>query len=128
MVHFLTPEIVKKTVDIPKVAIPTVTLALCCLTVFFLANYCLLHKVIEPHVCLLINFVATFAAFTPMHDAAHGSVATTDSGVRWLNTVVGYSMGFMFPLPYSAFRCLHLKHHKYTNKPEDDVDAWACMG
>lgn len=126
MVHFITPEMVKKTVKIPKVAIPTLLLACLCIIVFLSANFCLLNKIISPYTCFIVNLVTIFAAFTPMHDAAHGSIATNDSGYRWLNTLVGYSMGCMFPLPYAAFKTLHLKHHKYTNQPEDDVDAWAC--
>jgi len=90
MVHFITPEMVKNTMVIPSIAVPTLLLAFTCISVFLTVNYCLHNDIIEPYVGTAINFVTIFAGFTPMHDAAHGSIATNDSGVRWLNTVIGY--------------------------------------
>ena len=44
---------------------------------------------------------------------------------RWLNELVGYVSSIPFEAPYLAFRHLHLQHHKYTNHPEKDPDAWS---
>ena len=35
---------------------------------------------------------------------------------------------FLFPVPYHAFRYLHIQHHKYTNEPERDPDHWVALG
>ena len=65
--------------------------------------------------------VAAFAAFTPMHDAAHRSVARS----RWLNEVVGRLAAPLLGAPFVAFRYVHLEHHKHTNEPGRDPDLWS---
>lgn len=63
-----------------------------------------------------------------MHDASHGSVATVRSGHRYINDTVGLLAGLCFPIPYFAFKYLHLLHHKYTNDPVNDPDSFAGAG
>jgi fatty acid desaturase len=50
------------------------------------------------------------------------------SGHRYLNDTVGVLSGLCFPIPYYAFKFLHLLHHKYTNDPMNDPDAFAGAG
>lgn len=63
-----------------------------------------------------------------MHDASHGSVAIGGTPQRMLNEMVGICSGLCFPIPFGAFRHLHLVHHKHTNDPDNDPDAYAGHG
>ena len=76
---------------------------------------------------MVINTLATFYVFTPMHDGCHGSIATTSSGYRWLNDAIGFACSVMFPLPYHAFKYMHLQHHKHTNDPLNDPDHYVAQ-
>jgi fatty acid desaturase len=60
-----------------------------------------------------------------MHDAAHGSVANAD--FTFLNSCIGYLSALCFPTPFTAFKQLHLVHHKLTNEP-DDPDVYTGTG
>jgi len=70
-----------------------------------------------------LAFVLAYAAFTPMHDASHRSVARRG----WLNEVVGRLAGLPLLAPFPAFRAMHLAHHRHTNE-EDDPDLWSGSG
>ena len=39
-----------------------------------------------------------------MHDASHGSIATVNSGHKYLNDVIGMMCSWAFPLPYYPFK------------------------
>lgn len=65
-----------------------------------------------------------FWAFTPMHDAAHGSVSRSP----WLNRLVGETSAFVLGGPYAAFRHAHLTHHRFTNEIGKDPDRWTGLG
>ena len=65
-----------------------------------------------------------FWAFTPMHDAAHGSV----SRASWLNRWVGETSALVLGGPYAAFRHAHLTHHRFTNEIGKDPDRWTGLG
>ena len=128
MVHFLTPGKVKEVIKIPDIAYFTVLLAMAALATEGCVLYLLHKQAISTTLGCAINTIAIFVAFTPMHDAAHSSIATTASGVRWLNTFVGLAMSNCFPVPFAAFKHVHLQHHKHTNDPEHDIDSWAGRG
>ena len=49
-----------------------------------------------------------FAVFTRMHNAARGSIATTASGHKSLNTVVGTISGAMLSVPFPVFRYIYV--------------------
>lgn len=66
-------------------------------------------------------WAAAYAAFTPLHEAAHRVV----SRARWGNELVGRLAGIPLWAPLPAFRYLHLEHHKHTNEPGADPDAWS---
>lgn len=68
--------------------------------------------------------VAAFAAFTPMHDAAHRSVGRS----RLLNEGVGRIASLVLFAPFAAFRWVHLEHHKHTNDAERDPDHYSGLG
>jgi len=68
--------------------------------------------------------LAAFWAFTPMHDAAHGSVSRR----AWINGAVGHAAAFVLNGPFACFKHLHLTHHRFTNEPGADPDFWAGTG
>lgn len=121
----IPPSRILKIVEIPFVAAPTILLFLGCCIVEISVLYSLNAGLISPLLATVINTVAIFGVFTPMHDASHGSIAKRNYSV--LNEVVGHLAGICFPLPFSAFKYLHLMHHKHTNG-EDDPDMWAGSG
>ncbi|MGK4003366.1 fatty acid desaturase [Sorangium sp. So ce1036] len=73
---------------------------------------------------VLLAAVAAYAAFTPMHEAAHRSLARS----ALLNGVVGRLSGLLLMAPFLAVRHFHLEHHKYTNEPGRDPDHWSGRG
>lgn len=109
----------------PTVAWPTLALTAVCVIVELLTVFMLYQHKLNPLLAVLINIVASFTAFTPMHDASHGSIFMGSH--RYLNTLVGLVSSSCFPVPFFAFKHLHLMHHKHTNLPQDP-DLWAGSG
>ena len=64
----------------------------------------------------------TYAAYTPMHEAAHGSVCGAGRRFRGMNVAVGYIAGVTMAMPYTAHRFEHFTHHAHTNDAERDPD------
>ena len=126
--NIFTPSVVRKIVPIPPIAWPTITLSLFSIGGIIVSIYFLHLRKLSTFAALIINSVLIFIVFTPMHDAAHGSLATVASGFKILNTLFGILTSCCFPLPFPAFRYLHLMHHKHTNDTKLDPDAWAGQG
>ena len=78
-------------------------------------------------IALLLWSLSAYVCFTPMHDASHGSIASSKSSLRIMNVIIGRLCGFTLGAPFVAFRCLHLLHHKYTNVPGKDPDMWSSL-
>lgn len=68
--------------------------------------------------------IASFLAFTPMHDASHKSIARK----KWINQWIGRLSAWLLAAPFGAFRFVHLEHHKHTNHEEKDPDYWSGKG
>lgn len=73
--------------------------------------------------CMAMSSVASYAAFTVMHDAVHRALSKN----RWFNDMIGrFASLFFGPLSnYNMMRIVHLEHHKYTNDPHRDPDMFA---
>ena len=109
----------------PAIAYPTLILALFNFILWVYVEYlCFNNKLSYIYAFPLLS-LSVFVAFTPMHDACHGAIATNKSGHRWLNKFVGRLCAFQFTAPFTAFQWIHLQHHKYTNVPTIDPDMWA---
>ena len=105
----------------PRIAWPTLLLLALALATW-LTGIALVHA---GHLAgTLLATVAAYVAFTPMHDAAHRSIART----RWINELAGRIA--IIPLfgPFPAVRYIHLEHHKHTNEPGADPDHWSGRG
>jgi len=108
----------------PAVAWPTIALAFAATGLWAAAGALALLGVLPPAVGFGLATLAAYAAFTPMHDAAHRSVGRA----RWLNEAVGRLASLPLLAPFPAFRAMHLAHHKHANEPERDPDHWSGRG
>jgi fatty acid desaturase len=64
------------------------------------------------------------AAFTVMHEAAHGNIFRGGPSARRLNDAAGWLMSFIFVRFYPAFRETHRAHHTHVNDAGADPDFW----
>jgi len=69
-------------------------------------------------VTVLVNALAIYVVFTPLHEAVHG-IAHADKAV---NAAIGRLAGGMLGVSYPFFRAVHLSHHSHTNDPAKDPD------
>ena len=127
MENYYTPAKISVMLEggIPSIAWPTVILILACVATQIGIMILFHYGAVDSNFTAIVNTIAAFAAFTPMHDAAHGSVAKGQ--FRIINNFVGYLSSFCFPVPFQAFKHIHLLHHKHTNEP-GDPDIYAGSG
>jgi len=104
----------------PAIAWPTLALATGALALWALA----LTTNLPYGLGIVIATLCAYTCFTPMHDAAHG--ATSHSS--WFNQLLGTLVGLPLMAPFSAFRVIHLQHHKHTNEVKYDPDRWSGTG
>jgi fatty acid desaturase len=70
-----------------------------------------------------VNTLATFALFTPLHEACHRTISTSEGVNVWLGRLAS-----LFIAPFAGlglFRFVHMQHHRFTNDHELDPDDWA---
>jgi fatty acid desaturase len=78
----------------------------------------------DPALGVALATAGAYIAFTPLHEAAHRSLARA----RWVNEVAGRVAGVPLFGPFAAVRYIHLEHHKHTNDPVADPDHWSGRG
>ena len=108
----------------PRIAWPTLVLTALAVGGWLGAVGLGLAGLLPPLVAIALASVCAYATFSPMHDAAHRSVARA----RWVNEVAGRIAGLPLLAPFPAFRWMHLEHHKRTNEGLDDPDHWSGRG
>jgi beta-carotene hydroxylase len=105
----------------PRIAWPTIVVAIAALATFagsfVVAQYSLVAAAV-------VATIAIFAAFTPVHEAAHHNVARS----RFVNGLVGHACVLLLMGSLGAYRFLHGEHHKHTNKVDDDPDRFSGTG
>ena len=106
-----------------RVAWPTVILGLAHQR-FLCGNTCCWLRPVLCRWLLAVPLMAflTYAAYTVLHDAVHGSINGSHKPLRWLNEALGYAMGWILMIPLTAHRHEHLAHHRNTNEPDADPD------
>ena len=114
--------------SVPSIAYPTLILCLICIALHLFSTLFYIYGNCPKSFVILVNSLAAYVIFTPMHDACHGSIASVGSGHHYLNDAIGFLSSALFPAPYYAFKFAHLKHHKYTNDPVHDPDVWVAQG
>lgn len=70
----------------------------------------------------LLMVVLTYASYTVLHDAVHGSINGKNQSLRWVNEALGYMAACIMMIPLTAHRHEHLTHHRNTNDPDGDPD------
>lgn len=72
---------------------------------------------------MVLMTLLTYAAYTVLHEAAHGTISGSHSSLRWLNELMGYMAAWILMIPLTAHRHEHLAHHRHTNDAEKDPDS-----
>jgi beta-carotene hydroxylase len=106
-----------------KLAWPTVILFFASLGGLALASYLAVTGQIPLWVGLIINSILSFFLFSVAHDATHNAISRT----KWINDTLGH-IGMVFFGPFSPLpvaRWIHIQHHRFTNDPDLDPDAYA---
>lgn len=95
-------------------------LVLSCHLVFWGGAWLFLQGLLPWPVMLITSALAAYAAFTPLHDAAHGAA----SKHPWMNEIIGtVSAQLLVPgATARLYRYLHLEHHRHTGDPVLDPD------
>lgn len=114
----------KALLAVPAVAWSTIALAVTTLAVWVAALASIALNLLPLPASMAIATVAAYVSFTPMHDASHRSVARSSL----VNAIVGRACALPLLALFSAFRYLHLEHHKFTNEPDRDPDHWVARG
>lgn len=106
-----------------SVAWPTVALGIC-VTLSYLATPALVVMGLLPLIVAVpLMTLLTYAAYTVLHEAVHGTISGSNTSLRWLNEALGYSAAWIMMVPLTAHRHEHLAHHRHTNQPDNDPDA-----
>jgi beta-carotene hydroxylase len=105
-----------------KVAWPTVILGVAVSASYVSIPLLVATGVMSLLVAAPLMAFLTYAAYTVLHDAVHGSISGSNKSMRWLNEALGYTMGWILMIPLTAHRHEHLAHHRNTNKPDADPD------
>jgi len=73
-------------------------------------------------VMLLLNQLAFYACFTPLHDAVHNAA----SGNQRINDLIGTVSGtLLLPgITTPVYRRLHMEHHRWVGDRQRDPDHW----
>jgi beta-carotene hydroxylase len=106
----------------PPVAWPTVMLFILCTSILGLVWYACIQKTLPLWVGMLINGITAYFLFSVVHDSSHNAVSRN----RFLNEALGrIGLIYFAPLaPMDVARYIHMSHHKHTNDPERDPDAF----
>jgi fatty acid desaturase len=102
----------------PRIAWPTLALLAAALALWIAA------LALGGLAGLALATLAAYLAFTPLHEAAHRSLARAS----WVNELAGRLASLPLAGPFAAVRYLHLEHHKHTNDPSADPDHWSGRG
>jgi len=105
-----------------KLAWPTILLGAAVGAVYVLTPLLLIAGVMPLAVAFLLMAASTYAAYTVLHEAAHGSISGSHTSLRWVNEALGYMAAWILMIPLTAHRHEHLAHHRNTNKPDEDPD------
>ena len=109
---------------VPHVAWPTLILVASVVVLWCAALMGSLTGALAPSVAAVFSVVAAHAAFTGLHDASHFALGKQS----WLSILAGEVCAAILLANFQMFRQVHLRHHRHTNDPVQDPDAWLGMG
>lgn len=116
------PDAFRKLRARPLYAWPTIVLMVLCLAVVFASWTLVLMALMPVALGCVLNCVAMYYLFSPIHDAIHRSMAHSNKlndFFMWLILlpIVPFSNGRLL-------RVMHMQHHRFANDPERDPDHW----
>lgn len=101
---------------------PTVLLAVAVSLAYLLTPLLVIAGLLPLLVAVPLMALLTYAAYTVLHDAVHGSISGSHASLRWLNEAMGYLAAWVLMIPLTAHRHEHLAHHRNTNDIDGDPD------
>jgi len=120
------PEYFKALRQRPKIAWPTIVLLLAAYTLFGVVTFAYMEGTLPLVWAVLFNSTASYMAFAVAHDATHRSVSTNPQLNDWLGRA---GILLLEPAPLlPVFRCVHMRHHRFTNDPSKDPDVYLSTG
>ncbi len=105
-----------------KLAWPTVMLGVAVGVAYVATPLMVVTEALPLAVAIPIMAILTYAAYTVLHEAVHGSISGGNTSMRWLNEALGYMAAWILMIPLTAHRHEHLAHHRNTNNPDSDPD------
>ena len=103
----------------PEIAWPTIALTIALVSVLAISSTLALTGNLPMVAAAVINAIALYAIYTPLHDASHSAVVPRRKDLRWVNTAVGLVAAFPIFMHHFHHRKSHFVHHSRTNLPED---------
>lgn len=107
----------------PLIAVPTVALFLGGLAVFAVSAAAAVNGWAPAWAVIAVSAAVSYVMFTVVHESIHRSI----SSVSWVNALLG-RLAWLFVSPafsLPSFAFIHQRHHRYTNDPAMDPDAFA---
>lgn len=103
----------------PEIAWPTILLTVAVLGLWIASSWLALSGDLPLPVAMLLNMLAMYAIYTPVHDASHSAIVPRRKNLRWINGVVGTLAAIPIFMYFHHHRKSHFIHHARTNRPED---------
>lgn len=103
----------------PAVAWPTISLIIGVWIALVGATWLAVTGRLPLAVAAIINTVALYCIYTPLHDAIHSAIVTRSRRLRWINSVIGIAAAAPIWMFFHHHRKSHFVHHAKTNMPED---------
>lgn len=109
----------------PFIAWPTVVLLVFSFALFGCSSAAYLMGDLSVSWAIALNALASYLAFTPMHDASHNALSTN----RKVNENLGrVATLLLLSAPvFKLFRYIHMQHHRFANDAGKDPDMY-CGG
>jgi len=110
----------------PHYAWPTVVLLVVAVSLYIFATTSYLTTEISLPLAILLNAIASYMAFTVMHDASHNSISRNKQFNDWCGRL---AICLLLPAPiFRMFRYVHMQHHRFVNDESKDPDHYASRG
>jgi fatty acid desaturase len=108
----------------PAVAWPTIALIAGVWIALIGATWLAVAGRLPLAVAAVINTIALYCVYTPLHDAIHSAIVTRNRRLRWINSAIGMAAAAPIWMFFHHHRKSHFLHHARTNFP-DDPDSYA---
>jgi len=110
----------------PKISWLTFMIFVLIITGFITSTTLAINHYLSIPMAITLNTLASYIAYSVLHEAAHGLVSTKKIINNWIGRV-SLSMLSISPF-FGTYRFLHMTHHRFTNDPEKDPDYFCGTG